>query len=109
MGHTSLYQTYKAVYLWAQEAERDCQPMPWGIWEVKKRTHLQQPKRQRIATLIQDILTARLWQHLTLLPLALALLSQPPYHQLGLLVLVVQVLLLLVETVLIIISNLLSR
>jgi hypothetical protein len=72
-------------------------------------THLSHPKRQRIATLIQDILTARLWQHLTLLPLALALLNQPQYRELGLLVLAVQASLLLAETALIIISNLLSR
>jgi len=109
MERISLYQTFRAVYLWERERAVAFQPMPWGIPEVKKHTRSPQQKRQRIATLIQDILTAKLWQHLTLLPLALVLLNQPPYRELGLLVLAVQTLAILVETVLIIISNLLSR
>lgn len=108
-AHISLYQIYKAVYLWAPEQAAGFRPIPLETLAVKKHTRSLHPKRQRIATLIQDILTARLWQHLTLLPLALALLNQQQFRDLGLLVLVVQLLLLLVETVLIIISNLLLR
>src|SRR5205823_4931409 len=103
MEHISISQTFRAVFLWGPEPEPDYQPMPLGIAAVKKRTHSRQPKRQRIAMLISGILTAKLWQHLTLLPLALVLLNQQQYRELGLLVLALQILAILAEVALIII------